>query len=296
MPTTSSLKEINWPKPREVALPIMGKTLLLPPWNDPRYLIWMLQLSFFVIGVEVVAFSKSYDALFVAVASAGLLDFVINAKRTGKWIFPQSGFIAGTGVALLVEAPALWVYAMAAVVAIASKHIFQFRGRHIFNPSCYGALFAFTLFPLSAISNVIQWGGVWWFTVFIWASGFLVGYAARVTSVFVAWILSFFFFAFVRSLITGLPLLTVAGVMTGSAFALFSFFMITDPRTTPNTWKKRALFCFLAAAVDAAFRMKANPYAVFWGLVFASALYPLVMFGLEGAAARVGVLARANRA
>jgi hypothetical protein len=266
----------SWPSPYELSLP-GGHSFLIPRASDPRYLVWVFQLCFFVIGVEAGAFSKSYDALICSIAAAGLIDAMIVRYRTGKIIVPQSGFIAGTGIALLLEANQLWYYAAGATIAVLSKHLVQTEGRHSFNPSAFGALAMVVLFPLAVISNVTQWGGLTWFTLVIWTTGIVAcAYSGALTTA-VFWIFWFAVFAVLRAAFMHAPLLVPLGTISGPSFALFSFFMITDPRTVPERALGRCGFCFLAAAIDAFLRLQMNPYAIFWGLVSASTIYPLLL-------------------
>jgi Na+-translocating ferredoxin:NAD+ oxidoreductase RnfD subunit len=50
----------------------------------------------------------------------------------------------------------------------------------------------------------------------------------------IAWLGGFFLQALVRSYIFGTPLLPALLPMTGVAFVLFTFYMVTDPGTTPS--------------------------------------------------------------
>lgn len=269
---------LSWPEPSPKKVWGLNAILFFPSLKDPRPAVWLCQLIFFVIGVQCGFFSKNYDALLVCILVAGVLDFLIMRKKLKKNIFPQSGFIAGTGIALLIECPDLSFYAMGAAAAILSKHAFKAIGRHIYNPSAYGALITMLLFPTQAINNGSQWGGATWFTALIFTTGIIVTSFAHVLDIAFFWILSFTAFAFFRAGFLHLPLITTVGVMSGASFALFSFFMITDPKTVPIIWWQRFIFCFLAAGIDTIFRLNKNPYAPFWGIVAAASLYTVGEF------------------
>ena len=53
-------------------------------------------------------------------------------------LVPKSGLITGLGLGLLLRGPGLYPFAFAATLAIMSKHLIKFQGKHIFNPSTFG--------------------------------------------------------------------------------------------------------------------------------------------------------------
>jgi enediyne biosynthesis protein E5 len=52
--------------------------------------------------------------------------------------------------------------------------------------------------------------------------------------------------------------------MLGASFQLFTFFMITDPKTTPPTIKARIFFALLIALVDAYLRIHSITNSLFY--------------------------------
>jgi Na+-transporting NADH:ubiquinone oxidoreductase subunit NqrB len=213
--------------------------------------------------------------LVVAFFTAGLTDLLLNRWKTKRWIFPQSGLITGSGLSLLMESPELKLYALAAFAAILSKHHFKYNGRHVFNPATYGLLFVTSLFPYSAVSFGGQWGAMWWMTCIVLSLGCFVAYRAKVLDVAIFWILSFFAVAIFRHFLTGISIHAALGPASGAGFALFAFYMITDPRTIPEERSSRAAFCFIAACLDGWFRYQQNHYSMFWGIFVTYILFVL---------------------
>ena len=73
--------------------------------------------------------------------------------------------------------------------------------------------------------------------------------------------------------------------MTGAEFALFTFSMLPDPKTSPPTSKGRILWGLSIAALDGILRFCEIRYSMFYSLFAHCALLPLV----RGLAARGGI-------
>lgn len=261
-----SLKPFEWPAPKPFTSGTF--TIHFPQLSDPRYLIWIFQVGFFVFATWYFNLFRpmSYMVLVVAFFTAGLTDLLLMRWRTKKWIFPQSGLITGSGLSLLLESYELKYYAIGALAAILSKHLIKYNGRHVFNPGTYGLLFVVSLFPHTAVSFSGQWGAMWWLTTVVFVLGVLVAYRSKVLDLAIFWIAGFFIFAFCRHFFFGTPIYPAIGPASGAGFILFAFYMITDPRTSPSGRGARFAFCMLAAALDGYFRLKQNHYSMFWAL------------------------------
>jgi Na+-transporting NADH:ubiquinone oxidoreductase subunit NqrB len=133
------------------------------------------------------------------------------------------------------------------VLAIGSKFVLRVRGKHVFNPTNF-ALVAMILLTGQVWVSPGQWGSAAFFGFLMaCAGGLVVNRAARsdVTYAFIA-----FYAAMVlgRSWWLGDPLAVPLHRLQKGALVLFSFFMISDPKTTPDSRAGRLLFAFLVAA------------------------------------------------
>lgn len=63
--------------------------------------------------------------------------------------------------------------------------------------------------------------------------------------------------------------------MTGAAFMLFTFFMITDPMTTPETVSGRIAFGVVVGILDNLLRYKQVSQSPFFALFVVSAFVPV---------------------
>src|SRR5262249_13967008 len=123
---------------------------------------------------------------------------------------------------------------LAAVITIASKFVIRFRGKHVFNPT-NGGLVAMMLVSGQVWVSPGQWGSLAFFAFLrACAGGLVVTRAARadVTYTFIA-----FYCPLVvgRSMYLGEPLTIPLHRLQSGALLLFTFFMISDPKTTPDS-------------------------------------------------------------
>ncbi|HEU0300886.1 MAG TPA: hypothetical protein VFR37_15600 [Longimicrobium sp.] len=244
-----------------------------------------------VLGHTVLGFEQSWAQPVVALAAAYLTEALLEAvdaraaRRPPRWRggtrsvvdFFLSAHISGLAVAMLLYAnERLAVIAFAAAAAIASKALFRLPaaqgGRHFFNPSNLGITATLLLFPWVSISPPYHFTeglgavGDWALPAVIVCTGTLLN--ARFTRrlpLIAAWLLGFGAQAVVRHLALGSPLAAAWLPMTGVAFILFSFYMVTDPATTPSAPRAQAAF---GAAVAAAYGALMAAHVVF-GLFFA---------------------------
>jgi len=83
-------------------------------------------------------------------------------------------------------------------------------------------------------------------------------------------------FGLIRSVLGTTSLATVSVTMLSGSFILFTFFMVTDPQTSPGTVRGRVLYGVAVAAVDAVLRVLGVPYSLFLALLIVCAAYTAV--------------------
>ena len=156
----------------------------------------------------------------------------------------------------------------AGVLTIASKFVFRINGRHVFNPTNFGIAAMIGLTGQAWVSPG-QWGSVAFFGFLLAClGGLVVNRAARsdVTYAFLA-----FYAALVvgRSIWLGDPMSIPLHRLQSGALLLFAFFMISDPKTTPQSRAGRILFALLVA-LGAGFVQFVlfRPNGLLWSLVW----------------------------
>ena len=224
---------------------------------DPRYLIVFLITLVLVLGEARYGILGGYDRLATTLGTCLITEVVLSWWLRGRVANLASAYITGISLSLLIKPQAniLWPFALGAFLAIASKYVLTYRGRHLWNPSN----FSIALLLLVAADSVAvlshQWGNDLRINLVIWAFGLVIAWRAKVLHVTLAYVASFIIFALVRNAIVGGPLLAELAPITGPMYQLFVFFMVTDPRTTVSTRKGRIIVVAIVALVETLIRL-----------------------------------------
>ena len=224
---------------------------------DPKYLIVFLITLVLVVGEARYSILGGYNRLATTLGICVATEVFLSWFLRGRIVNISSAYITGISLALLIKPQAnlLWPFALGAFLAIASKYVLTYRGRHLWNPSN----FAIALLLLIASSSVAvlshQWGNDLGTNLVIWAFGLVIAWRARVLHVTLTYVACFLAFATVRHLILGGPLLAEIAPITGPMYQLFVFFMVTDPRTTVSTRRGRILVVGIVALVETIIRL-----------------------------------------
>jgi Na+-translocating ferredoxin:NAD+ oxidoreductase RnfD subunit len=248
----------------------------MPRLRDPRP--WQIGVlaSLLVVGIFRLEFAVS--VLQVAAGLAGCLAAQLACTRLWRLprFEPQSALISGLSLALLLrtEAPA-WA-AAAGVLAVASKFLLRWNGKHVFNPTCFAIAAALCASDRVWVSAG-QWGSGALVAVGVAGLGLLVlsrGAHADVTFAFLgAWSA----LVLGRALWLGDPLAIPLHGLQSGALLLFAFFMISDPRTIPDTRAGRIVFAALVALGAGVVQFVLfQPNALIWSLAGLAPAAPLL--------------------
>jgi Na+-translocating ferredoxin:NAD+ oxidoreductase RnfD subunit len=300
--------------------------VLLPTLRDPRLQLAGVIVTLQVLGQTVFDFRLSIAQILVSLLTCAVLEVGIALHRQHVLMWPASALLTGNGVAFVLRVPGTehgdwwsmngwWIFAGTAAVSLLSKYMITFRGRHIFNPSNFGLVLCFVLLgPERADPLPFWWGpmSVWlaFALVLIVGGGLailsrlrLVGIAAGFWLTFAAGIAMLA--ASGHELTAPWHLGPIAGwdlwrlLVTSPEILVFLFFMITDPRTIPETPLGRRIYaisvgfvaCLLIAPWTTEFAAK---LAVLGALTVVCAARPALL--LLGAGQRLDALAGRLRA
>ena len=224
---------------------------------DPRYPVSFLITLILVVGEARYGILGGYDRLVAALGVSTATELVLSRWLRGRVANVQSAYITGISLALLIKPPAhlLWPFALGGFLAIASKYVLQFRGRHLWNPSNFAISLLQLLAPGSVAILSRQWGNDLATNAVIWCFGLLIASRVRMLHVTLAYVACFVALAGMRSMITGGPLLAEIAPLTGPMYQLFVFFMITDPKTTVSSVRGRIVVAAAVALVEAGIRL-----------------------------------------
>ncbi len=236
--------------------------VLLPSWRDPRLHLAAVIVSLQVLGQVAFEFRLSIAQILVSLLTCAVLEVGIAMRRQHVLMWPASALLTGNGVAFILRVPGTehgdwwsmngwWIFAATAAVSLLSKYLIQFRGRHIFNPSNFGLVLCFLLLG-PELADPLEF---WWGPMSLWLAlalalivggGFAILRRLRLLSIALT-----FWATFAACL----------GVLAASGHAMlarwhlgpvsdwefwkvlafspeilvFLFFMITDPRTIPES-------------------------------------------------------------
>jgi len=238
-----------------------------------------------ILGHTVFGFEQSWAQPLVSLAAAYGMEILLQlaSGKRRSWFradaidFLLPAHITGLAVAMLLYAnDRLWPIAFASAAAIASKAIFRVgpasRGRHFFNPSNFGITLTLLLFswvgiapPYHFTENLVGVGSWILPAVMLTAGTFLNARFTHKIPLIGAWLGGFALQGLIRSWIFGTPVVAAWLPMTGVAFLLYTFYMVTDPATSPSGTRGQIVF---GAAVACAYAMLMLAHVVF-GLFFA---------------------------
>ncbi len=254
---------------------------------------------FNILGHTVFGFEQSIAQPLASLTTAYfmeiMIEFFVARWQDRKPKFLTGGFmgvlrfllpahISGLAVAMLLYSnERLLPIMFAAAVAVGSKAILRIpvkkASRHFMNPSNTGIAVTLLLFPWVGIAPPYHFVenltgiGDWILPAIIIISGsFLNLKLTRKIPLILGWVCGFFAQAFIRSAIFGTPLEAGLLPMTGVAFVLFTFYMVTDPPTTPFQPRNQVLFGAAVATVYGVLMIVHVVFGLFFALVTVSAV------------------------
>jgi enediyne biosynthesis protein E5 len=247
-----------------------------------------------LLGHTVLGFEQSYaQPVFSLLATYSvelLLESIGAAVQRKRPAFLANGFVGFvnfllpahiTGLAigmLLYASDRILPFVFAATIAICSKAVFRVPtdqgARHFLNPSNFGITITLLLFHSVGIAPPYMFteGLTPTFSVLLPLLIITIGSLlnAKLTlrmPLILAWLSGFVIQALVRGMM-GASVFSILNAMTGVAFVLFTFYMLTDPATTPSKPHRQILFGF---GVSFAYGLLVIFHIVF-GLFFALSL------------------------
>ncbi len=250
--------------------------------SDPRHYQIIIQSSLLIYGIFWLDFAMGLWEVLTIISTALLTQFLcVRFFKLPQFDF-RSPLSSALSLCILFRADTLVLMAVAASITILSKFIFRWNNKHLFNPSCFGIV-AIILVTGQAWVSPGQWGNVAIFAFLIAGLGGLVITRAAMADVSLAFLFFYAGILFGRALWLGDPLTIPLHQLENGALLLFAFFMISDPKTTPDSRAGRILFAFLLAAGAAfVYFWLYRTNGVFYSLAFFALFVPLIDWLLPG--------------
>jgi Na+-translocating ferredoxin:NAD+ oxidoreductase RnfD subunit len=243
---------------------------------DPKLAACFCLLLFNILGLTVLGFNRSPFQVGVICAATVLLQLFYDGIFQSKFQLSLSAFITSLGLSLLVNFGHSYFYPLVPVFfAISTKYFFTLKGRHVFNPALMGvALSLLITNEFISAAPAYQWNEISSMPL-IMAGLAMFLFMPKINRhwLVISWLLTFTAQIVLRSLLIKhyLPWQTLFfGTLSSPAFFLFTFFMITDPATSPKTKKEQIIAGVSLGILDLLFHLFSSYHTFFYAaLTFA---------------------------
>jgi hypothetical protein len=250
--------------------------------RDPRYYQIIVLSLLLTYGIAVLDFGIRWQNAMVIVLTALGVQFVGTHYSRLPGFDPLSPLITSLSLTLLLRTDDVMFAALAASLAIGSKFLIRFRNKHIFNPANF-ALVTLMVFSDHAWVSSGQWGSAAIGAFVLACLGFLVLTRARRAETTIAFIAIYGAMLFARALWLDDPLSIPLHQVQNGALLIFAFFMISDPKTTPNSGGGRVLFAAVVASVAYTIQfIYYQPNGPILALIVCAPLVPFIDAFLDG--------------
>ena len=184
----------------------------------------------------------------------------------------RSATITSLGLCLLLRSNSYQTMIIASFLAISSKFLFFYHHKHFFNPANFGIISALILTDDAWVSPG-QWGTDWWYLLlFIGLGGVVLKQVGR-WDTSIAFLFAYGSLEALRNAWLGWSWDVWQHQFMSGSLLLFALFMLTDPRSIPNSQKGRLVWS--SAIALATFILQHYFYlstAIFWSLFLISPL------------------------
>ncbi len=269
--TTSQHRNITTSQHRNITM----NNLLTYLRADARHYQILFLGTFLCYGI----FVLNWDADLIKYASIFTTAIAVQLLGVrwvgGSYTSVKSALITSLSLCLLFKSNSYAVVSLATMLAIGSKFVLRYKGKHFFNPANFGII-ATILLTQNAWISPGQWGSATILLFLVGSLGTFVLYKVGRIDIGLAFLLTLLGLQFYRSILyLGWPLDFLMQQFTSGSLLLFSFFMITDPVSTPNHPKVRIFWAMLVAFISF---VLTNYYfinaAPLWVLFFISPITP----------------------
>ncbi len=302
--------------------------LVLPRLRDSRLHVAGVVITLHTLGQVGLGFHVSVPQILSAILTCFALQVAITFREKRAFVWPASAMLTGSGIALILRVPSTpvgdhwsfhqwWMFSGIAAFSLLTKFIVRRNGSHVFNPSNVGLVIAFIVLGSSRVEPL----DFWWapltnpamviaYLVILVGGSLITNRLGLLTTVISFWLV----------LTAGTAINAASGqcftarwafapvcgtnmwltLITSPEIFIFTYFMITDPRTVPQGRVGRIVFGALVGVVcvmlmapqETEFGAKV---ALLAGLTLMTAVRPLVEHMVPTAGAeddRLGVFIR----
>ncbi len=181
--------------------------------------------------------------VFITSITTVLLDLIVEYLKSKSLVFSKSALISGLFIGGLLTQNLQWyIYVIAGVIAILSKHLIKVNQKHVFNPANFGIVIVGLIFGIKA---------TWWISsplILVLIFGIFIVSRMRRLGLVVSFLVSYYLIYSVIELSKGVGFLEIYYVIiNGGIIYFFSMYMLIEPRTNPATQKQRIIYGILVS-------------------------------------------------
>ncbi len=261
----------------------MGTTTChAPRFRDPRFYQVAVLGLLLCYGIVALDFGIRWQNALAILAAAQFTQF-LGTRAAGLSRFdPLSALITSMSLTLLLRTDVIALATLAAVIAIGSKFLIRIRGKHVFNPA-NAALVSLMLISDKAWVSSGQWGSAAIGALALACLGFMVLTRAKRSETTIAFATTYAVLLVGRALWLEDPLTIPLHQMQNGALLIFAFFMISDPKTSPDARGGRLLFGALVASIAYTIQfIFYEPNGPILALIMSAPFVPLIDAVLQG--------------
>ena len=250
--------------------------------RDPRFFQIAVLTTLLAFGIGVLDFGIHWQNAVAIMLTAQVVQLIGSRIANLPRFDPMSALITSLSLTLLLRTEFIGLAMAAAAIAIGSKFLIRVRGKHVFNPANV-ALVSLMLVSDHAWVSSGQWGSATIGAFSLACLGFLVLTRAKRAETTVAFLVFYGALLLGRAVWLGDPLSIPVHQLQNGALLIFAFFMISDPKTTPNAALGRIAFAAIVATI--AFTIQFiyyQPNGPILALILCAPLVPVIDTLLQG--------------
>ncbi len=242
---------------------------------DPRHYQIAVLSSLICLGLFHFGFQLPWWHVVGCVGST-LATQAMADKIVGRKFDARSPLISALSLTLLLRTGSITLSIAAGIIAIGSKYVLRWKGKHIFNPANFGLVILSLIFTSAWVSPG-QWGAAPIFALALLGLGGMVTGKAKRWDVSLALLASYAALIFGRAIWLGDPLTIPLHQMQSGALLVFAFFMISDPKTTPDARLGRFIYAAIVAIIGFSIQFGLyNAAGIILALILTAPLVPLI--------------------
>lgn len=240
---------------------------------DNRLLMILLLMFVYIYGSQILGWQFDYNKL-LAIFLFGLLTQTLFCLAFKIPVNASISTIITTMLlGLLIRTEFIFICGMLSFFAVSSKYIFQYEGKHLFNPANFGLVFMM-LFTKQAFITTLRLDV--FLLVVVVLGILLILYRSNVKKVDI--LLFYFVIHYILTFIFSLFDIVINNVDWKDLwFVIYALILLADPLSSPNSRIGRLIWVFtivLCTFVLSSLFMVT--YASFFALAIAGILMPLV--------------------